>query len=175
MERGGGTYSASSVEISMPGMWEMAVTISAGGKEDEARFSYMVGPGGNMGGMHKMSDAAHHADAFWSQATASKRKLFHARYKTSGGAMPMNRIHSWMLNIKTPSGEPVSGAAITVEGGMPMHGHGLPTSPVATAANMPGNYMVEGIKFTMPGHWVVRFDIQAGSKIDTVEFNVMVQ
>ena len=31
------------------------------------------------------------------------------------------------------------------------------------------------MKFNMPGHWVVRFDVEAGGKKDTIEFNLMVQ
>jgi len=39
----------------------------------------------------------------------------------------------------------------------------------------PGNYLIEGIKFSMPGWWVVTFHIQAGEMIDNVTFNLQLR
>jgi hypothetical protein len=69
----------------------------------------------------------------------------------------------------------VTGARISVEGGMPEHGHGLPTMPLATAETSPGTYLVEGMKFNMPGWWTVGFDISEGGEPDRVTFNLMVR
>ena len=55
---------------------------------------------------------------------------------------------------------------------MPAHGHGLPTKPVVRDGARPGTYIVEGMKFTMPGHWVVEFNIRSGPMRDTVKFNL---
>jgi hypothetical protein len=38
-----------------------------------------------------------------------------------------------------------------------------------------GDYLVEGVKFHMPGWWVMDFEIQAGGKTDTVRFNLMLK
>ena len=177
-KRGGGIYSVKGLDITLPGKWELKMHIKGEGKQDTVTFSFMVDKQqmGHMDDMHEMGamgETGHHPDAFWAHEAVSMRKLFHARYKAQGGTLTMNKLHSWLLNIKTPSGEPVTGAAITVDGGMPMHGHGLPTNPIATVGKMPGHYVIEGMKFTMPGHWVVKLNVEAGDKKDTIEFNLM--
>ncbi|MDD9890126.1 MAG: FixH family protein [Gammaproteobacteria bacterium] len=73
--------------------------------------------------------------------------------------MGINQIHSWRLEISNTAGL-VSGANISVEGGMPEHNHGLPTQPQVTEEIEPGVYLIEGIRFHMPGSWQMRFVIQ---------------
>lgn len=73
---------------------------------------------------------------------------------------PLNRIHSWLLRIETTGGEPVIGAEVDVDGGMPAHRHGLPTQPVVREVGN-GDYLVEGIKFSMTGHWEMWFEIRS--------------
>jgi len=84
----------------------------------------------------------------------------------------INTMHRWILKVSTPNGEPVTNAEIAVNGGMPMHNHGLPTAPRVTQELTTGEYLVEGMKFQMPGHWVVNFAINAGELEDTVTFNL---
>lgn len=86
----------------------------------------------------------------------------------------INRIHSWKLRLTTPDGTPVSGAHFGVGGGMPQHGHGLPTKPRVTAEVGDGVYLVEGMKFSMPGWWQLEFDIRSQRKPDKVTFNTVV-
>lgn len=74
---------------------------------------------------------------------------------------PLNRIHSWLLRIETKGGEPVIGAEVDADGGMPAHRHGLPTQPVVREIGN-GDYLVEGIKFSMTGHWEMWFEIRSG-------------
>ena len=74
--------------------------------------------------------------------------------------------------MKTHSGEPVTGAMIMVDGGMPAHGHGLPTKPEVTGEKERGVYLVEGMKFTMPGWWEVEFHLKSKEKEDRVTFNL---
>jgi hypothetical protein len=59
-----------------------------------------------------------------------------------------------------------------MDGGMPQHGHGLPTSPRVTRALGNGDHLVEGVKFNMGGWWVVRFAITSSAGTDTVTFNL---
>ena len=67
---------------------------------------------------------------------------------------------------------PVDRASITVSGGMPQHGHGLPTTPRVTRSLGNGNHLVEGMKFNMGGWWVVKFRVEADSGRDSVVFNL---
>lgn len=75
----------------------------------------------------------------------------------------INRIHAWELALTTIKGEPVSGAAIRISGGMPQHNHGLPTAPRVTQELAPGRYLLEGMKFQMGGAWELLFDIEAAA------------
>lgn len=59
---------------------------------------------------------------------------------------------------------------IAVDGGMPAHGHGLPTEPKATPSDKPGVYRIEGLKYSMPGEWLLGFLLQSGSNQDKVVF-----
>ncbi|MBH97428.1 MAG: auxin-binding protein [Rhodospirillaceae bacterium] len=71
----------------------------------------------------------------------------------------INRMHSWVINVKTKAGIPVEGATIRLEGGMPEHDHGLPTNPRMTAELGSGNYRIEGIRFHMGGTWEIKTTI----------------
>lgn len=84
-----------------------------------------------------------------------------------------NDVQSLILTVKTASGAPVDDALISIDGGMPAHNHGLPTAPKATASLGNGRYRIEGVKFSMGGHWELRFAIAAAAGADDVTFNLM--
>ena len=56
---------------------------------------------------------------------------------------------------------------------MPQHNHGLPTAPEVTRYLGEGRYLVEGLRFHMPGWWELRLDISVGDARDSVTFNLM--
>ena len=76
------------------------------------------------------------------------------------------------LAVADAQGRPIEGAVIGVDGGMPQHGHGLPTQPKVTRSVGEGVYEVEGMKFNMGGWWEVKFAIAAAAGADTVTFNL---
>lgn len=82
-------------------------------------------------------------------------------------------LHSWVLTVKTADGQPVEDARVAVDGGMPEHNHGLPTSPRMTEYLGDGRYRIEGVKFSMGGRWELRFDISAAPGADSVTFILM--
>lgn len=86
----------------------------------------------------------------------------------------INQMHSWRILVSTPGGAPVSGARIAVDGGMPQHGHGLPTRPQVTPELGEGAYQLDGMKFSMTGWWEIKLVIQASEGIDKVTFNTVV-
>ncbi|MEO8314511.1 MAG: FixH family protein [Pseudomonadota bacterium] len=89
-------------------------------------------------------------------------------------APAINQMHSWTVKLEDTTGIPVTGATISVGGGMPQHGHGLPTKPRVTREVESGTYLVEGMKFSMPGWWNINFDIQSPRGTDKVTFNTVV-
>jgi hypothetical protein len=55
---------------------------------------------------------------------------------------------------------------------MPDHNHGLPTQPEVTDDLGNGRYRLEGVKFSMPGRWVLRLSVEAPAGADEVLFNL---
>ena len=98
--------------------------------------------------------------------------LFNVSFTSNPSPTPLNQIHTWTLHVETPDGKLVENAKISVDGGMPQHGHGLPTSPQVTQYLGSGNYRVEGMKFQMNGWWEVKFVINNGNSQDRVVFNL---
>jgi hypothetical protein len=86
----------------------------------------------------------------------------------------VNQIHSWQIRLTTAAGMPVSKAQIFIGGGMPDHGHGFPTRPQVRELPGDGNYLLEGMKFSMHGHWEIKLGIQARDVFDVVTINTMV-
>lgn len=86
----------------------------------------------------------------------------------------INQIHAWQIKLTSPTGLPITHAQIAVDGGMPQHGHGLPTRPQVTPMAADGTYLLEGMKFSMPGWWEIKLAIQADADSDTVTFNTVV-
>jgi hypothetical protein len=87
---------------------------------------------------------------------------------------PLRReaLHSWLLTV-TRDGAPVEDARIAVDGGMPQHGHGLPTAPQATAYFGEGRYRIEGVRFNMDGWWELRVTVDAAAGKDDAVFNLV--
>lgn len=111
--------------------------------------------------------------------TATTRLTDNGAYRVSFTSaldpIAINQIHSWTLHVETADGQPVDNAEIGVNGGMPQHGHGLPTRPQVTQNLGNGDYLVEGLKFQMTGWWEVRFDISADGQSDSITFNLVLQ
>jgi len=89
-------------------------------------------------------------------------------------APAINQMHSWQIRVSSPDGAPVRNARIAVDGGMPQHGHGLPTRPQVTREITDGTYLMEGMKFSMTGWWEIKLAIQAADGADTTVFNTIV-
>jgi hypothetical protein len=110
-------------------------------------------------------------DEFGLGPRASAEGLYRATAEPAE-SIRVRRLHSWTLRVEHASGAPVDDAEITVDGGMPQHGHGLPTRPRVTKALGGGAYQVEGMRFSMGGWWVVTFDIVTPAGTDRVTFNL---
>jgi len=88
--------------------------------------------------------------------------------------LEINRMHSWRLRLTDGAGAPVAGARFEVQGGMPDHDHGLPTLPAVTGELEPGVYLLQGLRFHMPGRWLIEFGIRLGEDADgaSLEFEL---
>ena len=93
-------------------------------------------------------------------SVVSDKGLYVVSFRSNTEPIPINRIHTWVLSVRHPDGTPVTGASIRIDGDMPAHGHGLPTRPEVTEELGNGDYEIEGIKFQMPGAWVMDFTVR---------------
>jgi len=98
----------------------------------------------------------------------SQRGTYKISFETELDPIEINRIHFWVLTIRTASGDPVTAAEISVLGGMPLHDHGMPTRPRVTENLGEGRYRLEGMRFHMNGQWEVSVTVKADGKVDTV-------
>ena len=90
-------------------------------------------------------------------------------------AIAINQLHAWEVKVTSPAGDPVLHAHIDVDGGMPQHGHGLPTQPRITQELGGGRYLLEGMKFSMTGWWEIKLTLEtAGRGADAVTFNKVI-
>jgi hypothetical protein len=101
-----------------------------------------------------------------------------ARYRVSIRQRPepaLNELQGWLLHVETADGKPVSAANINVSGGMPQHGHGMPTQPKIKAEPGAGDYRVEGLQFSMPGWWEIHVYVAQAGHEDTATFNLILE
>ena len=98
----------------------------------------------------------------------SERGTYTVSFESSLQPIVINQIHTWVLHIKTVDAAPVSGAEVSVVGGMPAHDHGLPTRPRVSKELGEGDYQLEGMRFHMQGDWEVSITISADGSTDTV-------
>ena len=103
----------------------------------------------------------------------SKQGRYRISYQSKTEPIPLNRIHSWTLHLETADGHAVDDAQIAIYGGMPAHKHGFPTAPRVTQSLGNGNYLVEGLKFSMAGHWELWLNIRSGGQTDKAIIHVV--
>lgn len=82
------------------------------------------------------------------------------------------KLQSIQVTLKDADGRTVDGADITIDGGMPQHGHGLPTRPRVTKSLGDGVYVIEGVRFNMGGWWEFKLAINGKAGADLVTFNL---
>lgn len=113
-----------------------------------------------------------HDDADTSTTRTSRAGKFTVSYQPAVAPIPKRTLHAWTVDVRTADGRPVEGAQIQIDGGMPDHGHGLPTQPVVRDALGGGRYVIDGMKFNMGGYWVVDLAIRSPDGNDDVRFEL---
>lgn len=98
------------------------------------------------------------------------------RYRVSlapaEGEVPLGTLHAWIVRVETPDGAPVTPTRLAFDGGMPQHGHGLPTQPRVTRALGDGAFLVEGVRFHMHGDWRLVVELVGPAGPDVAVFHV---
>jgi transcriptional regulator GlxA family with amidase domain len=102
---------------------------------------------------------------------ASEKQVFTATLQPRQ-PLRARQLQSIPVRITDARGRPVEDAAIAIDGGMPEHGHGLPTQPRVGRALGGGVYEIEGVRFNMGGWWELKLAIRTLAGTDNVTFNL---
>jgi cytochrome c peroxidase len=87
---------------------------------------------------------------------------------------PFNKMHHWHVKLVSQNGRAISKATIKVAANMVDQTHTLPTSPRITNASVPGEYIIEGVKFDRQGDWRLTLSIRSKYGTDDVSFKLPV-
>lgn len=101
----------------------------------------------------------------------SANRMYVATLEPSRELRP-RQMQTLRVAIVDEGGRAVEGATLTIGGGMPQHGHGLPTRPRMTRVVSAGSYEIEGVRFNMGGWWEFKVTINSERGADTVTFNL---
>lgn len=99
---------------------------------------------------------------------------------TAPEPVQLNKIYSWkaqlISHVKDSNLNQLTMDDLKIGGGMPAHGHGLPTQPVASHLNNSHNqqllFDIEGLKFQMWGDWQIKLNLPKQDSIIT-KFKLM--
>ena len=160
-DNGDGTYRVANILYTMPGTWELRLSLELDGVSDAVVFTLEVG--GEMSGTHPEGEPI----AGTSEALGVEVTLRHMAASTTTGT------HAARLRVMR-EGVGVEGLSVGVEPWMPGHGHGTPAVPRVEELGQ-GRYHVENIRYTMPGSWVLRITLAEGETADTVTLPVTVR
>ncbi len=108
----------------------------------------------------------------YSRTRTSEGGRYRGTIRPQGDSIPKGKLQRWTLHLETVDGAAIDSVKIAVDGGMPQHGHGLPTKPRVTRDLGNGDHLVEGMKFNMGGWWVVKFRVNAAPGADSLVFNL---
>ncbi len=75
--------------------------------------------------------------------------------------IPLRELHDWIVHVEFADGSPAIPQQLAVSGGMPDHGHGFPSKPAVTRYLGRGDFLLEGVKFSMTGWWQFVFRLDA--------------
>jgi len=96
------------------------------------------------------------------------------RLAPESGAVELGKFQTWILELRQTGGDAVTGAAVAIAGGMPGHGHGLPSQPQVTEEIGSGRYRIEGVKLNMVGAWVIELFVETSAGRDRLRFDLAI-
>ncbi len=119
------------------------------------------------------SESPSNTASLLSWQNTSDNGLYQVHLEPRDGDIPIGEFHEWLITINDPDGHAVFPARVSMSGGMPSHGHGLPTQPQITEHLGEGRYRIEGVRFNMAGPWVLNYRIQSAAGTDQVQFDIV--
>ena len=78
------------------------------------------------------------------------------------------------LIVRDAEGGAIDEAQISIDGGMPQHGHGMNRVP-RVAPDGEGGFGADGLLFHMPGSWQLYFDVTRGPLTERAQVEVVLE
>jgi len=82
---------------------------------------------------------------------------------------------AWIASITDSGGHAFTPSVLYLDGGMPGHGHGLPSSPRFTQHLGGADYLLEGMTLNMPGDWRFVVTVGGAAGTDSAIFDLNIQ
>ena len=73
--------------------------------------------------------------------------------------IPLRETHAWSVSLQRQDQSAEIPLRIEISGGMPRHGHGLPSAPKISHHFGAGKYQIDGLLFNMSGIWQLQLDV----------------
>jgi hypothetical protein len=93
---------------------------------------------------------------------------YRIRARPALSPVALHQMHDWIVGIELTGPSSEVPTALRFDGGMPAHGHGFVTRPRVTRNLGGGEFLVEGVKFHMPGVWVLQITVVGRTGSDRV-------
>jgi len=139
-----------------------SIVVTAGG-------AYLLVYGPNLGGDGSLQAAL--PAAVPSTQTA---KRYQVKARPISPDVAFDSLHEWLVTVEALAGGPARGCRVAFDASMPEHGHGLPTSPQVTREDPPGVYLVEGVRFSMRGHWELNVTVAGCGPSETINLDLQI-
>ena len=143
-----------------PAIWVVAIA------------SFAVLAGGQAAIMAMPSKAVRPANSEFGLGPRPSAAMTYRAMLLTDGPLRTRKLQTIQVVITDRDGHPVVGATMTIDGGMPQHGHGLPTRPRVSRALGGGIYEIEGLRFNMGGWWEFSLSIISPVGTDVVTFDL---
>ena len=80
-------------------------------------------------------------------------------WRSEPSPVPLNRDFTLLVRVQPRSETEVLGVDLVADARMPEHDHGMLQTPQVTRLPS-GEFLVEGMRFHMPGRWVIRLEVR---------------
>ncbi|GEM_PF-890352 len=108
------------------------------------------------------------------RSLVTKEGTYRVAYIPAPDPIPLNENFAVNFTVTYADGREAALPAdleLKADATMPAHKHGMLQKPTIQKETA-GKYKVDGMKFHMPGQWVMKVDLTSGAKTETVEFEI---
>jgi hypothetical protein len=126
------------------------------------------------GGGSDSGDSGPEPAPAWAAEAPSQRGSYRIAVRPRDASAPRSQLHEWIVRVARSDGAPARLRHVGFDGGMPAHRHGFVTAPRVTRDLGGGEFLVEGVKFHMPGAWELRVSVIDADGADGAVFPISI-